>query len=123
MVLDAHSDQPVGIITESYIAHAVADGKGMNSVRIYELMTARPTVISTTTSVREPAKVISSGHFPPAGRRRRGSGRNRRHHRRVPRAARTRRFRRARDRGPAFHVKAPNLPARRWAPDAGDGAA
>jgi CBS domain-containing protein len=29
----------------------------------------------------------------------------------------------ARETGPAFPVKAPNLPARRWAPDAGDGAA
>jgi len=63
MVLDAWTDQPIGIITEADIAHAVADGKDVNSVRIYELMTARPTVIRTTTSVLDAAKLMMSGHF------------------------------------------------------------
>ncbi len=63
MVLDAQADQPIGIITEADVAHAVADGKDVNSVRIYELMTTRPTVISTTTSVLDAAKVMTSGHF------------------------------------------------------------
>ena len=63
MVLDAQTDQPIGIITEADIAHAVADGKNMNSVRIYELMTTRPTVIKTTTNIRDAAKVMTSGHF------------------------------------------------------------
>jgi len=63
MVLDAQADQPIGILTEADIARAVADGKDVNSVRIYELMTTRPTVITTTTSVRDAAKVMSSGHF------------------------------------------------------------
>jgi len=63
MVLDAWTDQPIGIITEADIAHAVADGRDVNSVRIYELMTTRPTVIKTTTSVRDAAKVMTSGHF------------------------------------------------------------
>jgi len=63
MVLNAQTGQPVGIITEADIAHAVADGKDVNSTRIYELMTAHPTVISTTTSVRDAAKVMTSGHF------------------------------------------------------------
>ena len=35
----------------------------MNSTRIHDLMTARPTVINTTTSVRDAAKVMTSGHF------------------------------------------------------------
>ena len=35
----------------------------MNSTRISELMTTRPTVITTTTSVRDAAKVMTSGHF------------------------------------------------------------
>ena len=30
----------------------------MNSTRIYELMTTRPTVINTTTSVRDAAKIM-----------------------------------------------------------------
>jgi CBS domain-containing protein len=63
MVLDARSGQPVGIITEADIAHAVADGKDVNSVRVYELMTTRPTVVTTTTNVRDAAKVMMSGHF------------------------------------------------------------
>ena len=63
MVLDARTGQPTGIITEADIAHAVADGKDVNSTRIYALMTAHPTVISTTTSVLDAAKVMTSGHF------------------------------------------------------------
>ena len=63
VVLDEWTDQPLGIITEADIAHAVADGKDLSSVRIHDLMTARPTVISTTTSVRDAAKVMTSGHF------------------------------------------------------------
>src|SRR5438128_12421647 len=58
-VLDPRISQPVGIITEADIAHAVADGKDVNSTRIYELMTTRPTVINTTTSVRDAAKIMT----------------------------------------------------------------
>jgi CBS domain-containing protein len=63
MVLSPQTGQPVGIVTEADIAHAVADGKDVNSTRIYEVMTTRPTVISTTTSVRDAARVMTSGHF------------------------------------------------------------
>jgi CBS domain-containing protein len=63
IVLDARTGQPAGIITEADIAHAVADGKDVNSVRVYELMTTRPTVITTTTNVRDAAKVMTSGRF------------------------------------------------------------
>jgi CBS domain-containing protein len=63
MVLDAQTGQPVGIITQADIARAVADGKDVNRVRIDDLMTTRPTVISTTTSVRDAANVMTSGHF------------------------------------------------------------
>jgi CBS domain-containing protein len=70
MILDGHTDQPTGIITQADIARAVADGKDVNRVRIYDLMTTRPTVISTTTSVRDAVNVMTSGHFrhlPVAG--------------------------------------------------------
>jgi CBS domain-containing protein len=63
MVLDTQAGQPVGIITEADIAHAVADGKDVNNTRIYELMTTRLTIITTMTSVRDAAKVMTSGHF------------------------------------------------------------
>jgi CBS domain-containing protein len=63
VVLDEWTDQPVGIVTEADIAHAVADGKDLSSVRIHDLMTTRPTVINTTTTVRDAAKTMMSGHF------------------------------------------------------------
>jgi CBS domain-containing protein len=62
-VLDPRSGEPAGIITEADIAHAVADGKDVNTTRIYELMTTRPTVITVTTSIRDAARVMASGHF------------------------------------------------------------
>src|SRR5438045_4418616 len=55
--------QPTGIITEADISHAVADGKNPNDVRIYQLMTARPTVVGTAASIRDAAKVMTSGRF------------------------------------------------------------
>jgi CBS domain-containing protein len=63
MVLDTQTDQPIGIITEADIAHVVGDGKDVNSVRIQDLMTARPTVINTTTSVRDAAEVMMHSRF------------------------------------------------------------
>jgi CBS domain-containing protein len=63
VVLDEWTDQPLGIVTEADIAHAVADGKDLSNVRIHDLMTTRPTVINTTTSVRDAAKTMMSGHF------------------------------------------------------------
>ena len=63
IVTQAQTSQPIGIITEADISHAVADGKNPNDVRIYQLMTAHPTVVSTTTSIRDAAKVMTSGRF------------------------------------------------------------
>jgi CBS domain-containing protein len=63
VVTQAETSEPVGIITEADISHLVADGKNPNDVRIYQLMTARLTVVSTTTSIRDAAKVMTSGRF------------------------------------------------------------
>jgi len=63
IVTQAHTGQPVGIITEADISHLVADGKNPNDVRIYQLMTARPTVVNTTTDIRTAAEVMTSGRF------------------------------------------------------------
>jgi CBS domain-containing protein len=63
IVTQAQAGQPTGIITEADISHLVADGKNPNDVRIYQLMTARPTVVNTTTSIRDAAKVMTSGRF------------------------------------------------------------
>jgi CBS domain-containing protein len=55
--------QPGGIITEADISRAVADGKNPNDVRIYDLMTTNPTVVSTTASIRDAAKIMTSKRF------------------------------------------------------------
>ena len=63
IVTQAQTDQPIGIITDADVSRAVADGKNPNDVRIYELMTAHPTVVSTTASIRDAAKVMTSKRF------------------------------------------------------------
>jgi len=63
VVLDSQTDQPMGIITEADIAHAVADGKDMNEARIRQLMTTGPAVIEPETSIRDAARAMSSGRF------------------------------------------------------------
>ncbi len=63
IVTQAQTGRPIGIITDADVSRAVADGKNPNDVRIYELMTAHPTVVSTTTSIRDAAKVMTSRRF------------------------------------------------------------
>ena len=63
IVTQAQTGQPVGIITDADVSHAVADGKNPNDVRIYELMTANPTVVNTTTSIRDAAEIMTSRRF------------------------------------------------------------
>jgi CBS domain-containing protein len=63
IVTQAQTGQPIGILTEADIAHAVADGKNPNDVRIYQLMTTSPTVVNSMTSIREAAKVMTTGRF------------------------------------------------------------
>ena len=63
VVLDSETNRPIGIITEADIVHTVADGKDVNEVRIHDLMTTSPTVIKATTSVRDAAEMMVTGHF------------------------------------------------------------
>jgi CBS domain-containing protein len=63
IVTQAQTGRPIGIITDADVSRAVADGKDPNDVRIYELMTADPTVVKTTTSIRDAAKVMTSRRF------------------------------------------------------------
>jgi CBS domain-containing protein len=62
IVADAQTGQPVGIITEGDVAHAIADGKDVNDVWVGAVMTTRPAVI-TTTSIRDVAKIMTARHF------------------------------------------------------------
>jgi CBS domain-containing protein len=69
MVVDAQTGRPTGLITEADVAHAVADGKDVNDVRVHAVMTTRPAVI-TTTSIRDAATIMTARHFrhlPVAG--------------------------------------------------------
>ena len=63
MVVDTRAGQTVGIITERDVADAVADGKDVNEVRVHAAMTSRRAAIDPTTSVRDAAKIMTSGHF------------------------------------------------------------
>jgi CBS domain-containing protein len=63
IVTQAQTGRPIGIITDADVSRAVADGKNPNDVRIYEVMTANPTVVKTTTSIRDAAKVMTSKRF------------------------------------------------------------
>ena len=63
VVLDAGTDQPIGIVTDTDVAHVVADGKNVNDVRISDVMTPDPTVVGTATSLREAAELMTGGHF------------------------------------------------------------
>jgi CBS domain-containing protein len=62
IVVDAQTGQPVGIITETDIAHAIADGKDVNDVWVDAVMVTRPAV-STTTSIHDAAKIMTTRHF------------------------------------------------------------
>jgi len=69
MVVDTQTGRPAGLITEADVAHAIADGKDVNDVRVHAVMTTRPAVV-TTTSIRDAATVMTARHFrhlPVAG--------------------------------------------------------
>jgi len=63
LVLDVVNDQPIGIITEADITRAVADVKDLNEVRISQLMTTGPAVISPMTTIRDASQIMTSGRF------------------------------------------------------------
>ena len=63
VIVDPVTGQPAGIITETDITHAVADGKNLEEVRIHDLMTTRPAVIHRATSVPDAARAMTDGRF------------------------------------------------------------
>ena len=58
-----HANRPLGLITETDVVRAVADGKDVNEIRIEDLMTTNPTVIPATTTIRDAARSMIAGHF------------------------------------------------------------
>jgi CBS domain-containing protein len=63
VVLDAQTNQPKGLVTESDIVQLVADGRDADVVRIYDLMTTRLSVIKSTASIRDAAEAMIAGRF------------------------------------------------------------
>jgi CBS domain-containing protein len=63
VVLDGQSNRPLGIITEADIVHTVADGRDVNEVRIRDVMTTGPTMVTADTGIPEAAKTMTTGHF------------------------------------------------------------
>lgn len=63
VVLDGQTNQPLGIITEADIVHTVADGRDVNEVRIRDVMTIGPTVVTVDTGIPEAAETMTTGHF------------------------------------------------------------
>ena len=62
IVADAQTGQPAGIITETDVTHAIADGKNANDIRVDAVMTTRP-AITTTTSISDAAKIMTARHL------------------------------------------------------------
>jgi len=62
LVADAQTGQPVGIITETDIAHAIADGKDINDVWAGAVATIRP-ALTTSTSISDAAQIMTARHY------------------------------------------------------------
>jgi CBS domain-containing protein len=62
IVADAQTGQPAGIITETEITHAIADGKNANDIWVDAVITSRP-AITTTTSISDAAKIMTARHL------------------------------------------------------------
>jgi CBS domain-containing protein len=63
MVLDASTDRLIGIVTGEDVAHAVADGKDVDEIRIHDVMTTRQRSLPRPPSIRDAAKIMTSSHF------------------------------------------------------------
>lgn len=63
VVDDEETKRPKGLITDTDIVEAVADGRDVNEVRIHDLMTMSPKLIKATTSIPDAARTMLSGRF------------------------------------------------------------
>lgn len=64
VVVDNDEDRaPVAILTETDIAHAVADGLDLNSVRITDVMTGEPTTVDPDVTLRQAAELMVNSRF------------------------------------------------------------
>jgi CBS domain-containing protein len=60
---DDDSRRPVGIIIETDIIHAVADGRDLNDTRIDDIIGLDPMTVEPDTSVKDAAKRMLSAHI------------------------------------------------------------
>ena len=60
-----HGNRPVGMITESDVAAAVADGMDVNETRIHDVLAlaARPAPVPAATSIRDAARIMVNRGF------------------------------------------------------------
>jgi CBS domain-containing protein len=63
IVTQSQTGQPIGIITEADITHGVGDGKNLNDIRVYQLMTTGPTVVNPAASIRDVARLMTAKRF------------------------------------------------------------
>jgi CBS domain-containing protein len=63
VVLDAQTNQPVGLVTEADIVQVVAGERDTNAVRIHDVMTTRLSFIRATSSIRDAANIMITGRF------------------------------------------------------------
>jgi CBS domain-containing protein len=62
VVMEDGTGRVAGIITDTDVAHVVADGKDVNDVRIFEVMNPDPAVVDATVGIREAAELMTAGH-------------------------------------------------------------
>jgi CBS domain-containing protein len=62
VVVEDSTGRVAGIITDTDVAHVVADGKDVNDVRIFEVMTPDPAVVDATITIRKAAELMTAGH-------------------------------------------------------------
>jgi CBS domain-containing protein len=67
LVVINDAEVPTAIVTDADVAHAVADGRDLNQVRISDIVTREPVTVRSPTAVVEAAALmVSSGirHLP-----------------------------------------------------------
>src|SRR5262249_5022087 len=63
VVLDAETDRPIGILTDTDVAHVGAHARTATDGRISDVMTPARTAVGTTPGGREAAGLMMDGHF------------------------------------------------------------
>jgi CBS domain-containing protein len=63
VVLNDTTNEPIGLVTDADVVQAVADGKNVNEIRVHDVMTNRPVLVTATTTIRDAAETMMAGNF------------------------------------------------------------